>query len=90
MSADKTPDVGVRPVVQGERAEVDKTTIYEGVLGQTIRVDRRRSDGMVWLRIDDSDTSRGRVIALDSDQAWGLARALMQAPDALADGEVGA
>jgi hypothetical protein len=70
-------------------AGVDRTEIRTAVLEQRVVVERRRSDGMTWLRIGEPDpgTSMVATVALDPEEAWAVACALLsdtppaEAPD---------
>lgn len=58
---------------------VDRTEIRTAVLEQRVVVERRRSDGMTWLRLGDPDPGSSMVatLALNPEEAWAVARALL-------------
>lgn len=61
--------------------EIDRTEIRTAVLDQRVVVERRRSDGMTWLRVGEPEvgTSMVATVALDPEEAWAVARALLAA-----------
>lgn len=61
------------------RADKDRTVVTS-LLGNRVTVERRRADGMTWTRIEPGMRSGepSEVIALDAEESWAFAKALIE------------
>ena len=74
----------------GVEADRDRTEIRTAGLEQCVVVERRRSDGMTWLCLgepEDGSATWDAVVALDPEEAWAVARALLSDATPTENGE---
>ena len=66
-------------------ADTESTTLPSSIDGAPmLTVDRRASDGMVWLKVPAVPGVRsGAVVALDQEEAWQLALLMLGPGDAV-------
>lgn len=58
--------------------EKDRTLIVTNVLRQHVTIDRRKRDGVAWLKVGDPAHGRYQAcVALSPDEAWAVAQALL-------------
>lgn len=55
----------------------ERTEVRTAILGQRVVIERRTEDGMVWLRIGETVNGAVPTVALDKEEAWAVAQAMV-------------